>query len=201
MTGGAAQAPQSIERRAWCAALLCASTFAIAGCATVPGPRPDDGSEILSGRLALRVDARGPEAARSFSAAFDLRGAAGIGSLGLSTPLGSMLAQAHWSPSEVVLVTPQGTRRFDSLDALTRDVLGESVPIEAWFDWLHGRPWPGAPSTPGATSAAASAPSTPESFSQLGWSVDLSRFGDGAVSATRDVPAPTVTVRIRLDRS
>ncbi len=202
MTGGAARAPQSIERRGWwCVALLCASALFIAGCATVPGPRADDGGEILSGRLALRVEARGPEAARSFSAAFDLRGAAGAGSLGLSTPLGSMLAQARWSPAEVVLVTPQGTRRFESLDALTRDVLGESVPIEAWFDWLHGRPWPGAPSSSGAVSAAASTPSLPVSFEQLGWAVDLSRFGDGAVTATREVPAPTVTVRIRLDRS
>ncbi len=201
MTGGADQAPQSIERRAWCAALLAASALVVAGCVTVPGPGADDGGEILSGRLALRVEARGPEAARSFSAAFDLRGAAGAGSLGLSTPLGSMLAQARWSPAEVVLVTPQGTRRFETLDALTREVLGESVPIEAWFDWLHGRPWPGARSAPVAASTADSAPSAPESFSQLGWAVDLSRFGDGAVSATRDVPAPTVTVRIRLDRS
>ena len=114
-----------------------------------------------------------------------------------------MLAQARWSPTEVVLVTPQGTRRFADLDALTREVLGESVPIEAWFDWLHGRPWPGAASTP-STSADASMPRAVAhraSFMQLGWTVDLSRFGDGAVSATRATPAPTVTVRIRLDRS
>ncbi len=200
MTGGAAKAPRSIARRLWCATVLAASALVVAGCTTVPGPRADDG-EVLSGRLALRVDAQGPEAARSFSAAFDLRGAASAGSLGLSTPLGSMLAQARWSPTDVVLVTPQGTRRFTSLDALTREVLGESVPIEAWFDWLHGRPWPDATSVPVAASAAASAPSTPESFTQLGWTVDLSRFADGAVSATRATPAPTVTVRIRLDRS
>ena len=167
----------------------------------MPGPRPDDGGDVLSGRMALRVDAQGQDAARSFSAAFDLRGAASAGTLGLSTPLGSMLAQARWSPGEVMLVTPQGTRRFASLEALTREALGESVPIEAWFDWLRGRPWPGAPSTPVAAATAASTPSTPESFAQLGWTVDLSRFGDGAVSATRGMPAPTVTVRIRLDRS
>ncbi|MEO7114236.1 MAG: lipoprotein insertase outer membrane protein LolB [Caldimonas sp.] len=201
MTGGAATAPRSIAGRLWGATVIAAGALVVVGCTTVPGPRADDGGETLSGRLALRVDAQGPEAARSFSAAFDLRGAASAGSLGLSTPLGSMLAQARWSPTDVVLVTPQGTRRFASLDALTRDVLGESVPIEAWFDWLHGRPWPGAPSTPVAASTAPSAPSTPESFMQLGWAVDLSRFVDGAVSATRASPAPTVTVRIRLDRS
>lgn len=192
MTGGA-RAPHPIERGAWRAAAFAASLLFVAGCATVPGPRADDAGEALSGRLALRVDAAGPEPARSFSAAFDLRGTASVGTLGLSTPLGSMLAQARWSPVEVVLATPQGTRRFASLDDLTREVLGESVPIEAWFDWLRGRPWPGA--------SSAAAPSSPGGFAQLGWSVDLARFAEGAVSATREAPAPVVTVRIQLDRS
>ena len=170
----------------------------------MPGPRVGDGGDVLSGRLAVRVDAAGPDAARSLSAAFDLRGTSTSGTLGLSTPLGSLLVQARWSPGEVVLATPQGTRRFTSLDALTREVLGESVPIEAWFDWLRGRPWPGAPNAPllaTGTTASTSGASSPDGFAQLGWSVDLTRFGDGAVSATRTSPAPVVTVRIRLDRS
>ena len=203
MTGGA-RAPQPIERRTWCAAVATAGLLWLGGCATVPGPVAGDGVDALSGRLALHVDAAGPDAARSLSAAFDLRGTPASGTLGLSTPLGSMLAQARWSPAEVVLATPQGTRRFTTLDELTRDVLGESVPIEAWFDWLRGRPWPGATSTPLpaiGTTASTSDSSSPHSFAQLGWSVDLTRFGDGAVSATRTSPAPVVTVRIRLDRS
>jgi len=133
------------------------------------------------------------------SAAFDLRGDSRAGTLGLSTPLGSMLAQARWSPAEVVLTTPRETRRFASLDELTREALGESVPIEAWFDWLRGRPWPGAASAP--LDAATSPPSDPPApgFRQLGWRVDLSRFDAGAIAATRESPAPVVTVRIRLD--
>ena len=203
MTRGASTAPHPLGRRAFGVASLVASLLIVAGCATVPGPAPVVGGDTFSGRLAIRVDASGTEAARSLSAAFDLRGAADAGTLGLSTPLGSMLAQAQWSPAEVVLVTPQGTRRFASLEALTRDVLGESVPIEAWFDWLHGRPWPGAPSA-ASTSAPTASPMSASSFAgfaQLGWAVDLTRFGDGAVTATREAPAPTVTVRIRLDRS
>ena len=156
-------------------------------------PSPGVG-DVLSGRLALRVEALGDASPRAFSAAFDLRGDASAGTLGLSTPLGSMLAQARWSPTEVVLATPQGTRRFASLDDLTREALGESVPIEAWFDWLHGRPWPGAASDP--------SPAPAQGFAQLGWRVDLDHFAaDGAVAATRTVPPPRVTVRIRLDRS
>ena len=169
------------------------ATLGLAACTTLQPTQPV-GNDALSGRLALRVEASGDAAAKAFSAAFDLRGDPSAGTLALSTPLGSTLAQARWSPAEVVLATPQGTRRFANLDELTRDALGESVPIEAWFDWLRGRPWPGAPSEP--------APELREGFAQLGWRVDLASFAaDGLLNATRTAPPPTVTVRIRLDRS
>ena len=127
-------------------ALLALAVAALAACTTVPPAPTAAGADLLSGRLAVRVEPLGNEAARSLSAAFDLRGDSRAGTLGLSTPLGSLLAQARWAPGDVVLVTPRETRRFASLDELTREALGESVPIEAWFDWLRGRPWPGAPS-------------------------------------------------------
>ena len=182
----------------WLRGVVLAVTTLASACTTVP-PAPSEASDVLSGRLALRVEPVANEAPRSVSAAFDLRGDSRAGSLGLSTPLGSMLAQARWSPAEVVLTTPRETRRFASLDALTREALGESVPIEAWFDWLRGRPWPGAPSTPLETAPTpASNPPAP-SFRQLGWRVDLSQFGAGTIAATRETPAPIVTVRVRLD--
>src|SRR6185369_1956106 len=189
--------PDAALPRVVCMAAALAAV-ALAACSTLPPPAPVAG-EALSGRLALRVDATGQASAKAFSAAFDLRGDATAGTLGLSTPLGSTLAEARWSPAEVVLATPQGTRRFASLDELTREALGESVPIEAWFDWLRGRPWPGAPSEP--LDAATSPPSDPPApgFRQLGWRVDLSRFDAGTIAATRESPAPVVTVRIRLD--
>jgi len=190
--GGRAAAtlgPAAWPRAAFGLALVVA--LFISGCASVAPLAPAGAGESLSGRLALRVDANGMDPARAFSAAFDLRGSAQTGALALSTPLGSMLAQARWTPGEVVLITPQGTRRFADLDTLTREALGESVPIEAWFDWLRGRPWADAPSLPAANGTG---------FEQLGWSVDLARFADGAVLATRAAPAPAVTVRIQLDR-
>ena len=168
------------------------AAFAIAGCASVEPAAPVTGGEAFAGRLSVRVEPNGAAPARSLAAAFDLRGSASAGTLGLSTPLGSMLAEARWRPGSVVLVTPQGTRRFADLDDLTREVLGESVPVEAWFDWLHGRPWPGAASTSQAAGG---------SFSQLGWSVDLSRLAAGAVVASRQQPLPAVAVRIQLDGS
>lgn len=195
-TVGEALARRIRSRRAVSAAFV-AMSLLIAGCAQlVPLPSPAV-SESLSGRLSIRVEPFGSTAARAFSAAFDLRGDANDGVLGLSTPLGSMLARASWKPGAVLLVTPQEQRRFDDLDALTRELLGESVPVAAWFDWLHGRPWPAATSTPAAASTIAST----TGFEQLGWAVDISRLADGRVVAVRERPAPGVTVRIQLDRS
>lgn len=171
-----------------------ARAAALAGALLLPAcasfaPLPTVGSdEFLAGRLAIRVEASGSAGARAFSAAFDLRGTAGSGTLALSTPLGSTLAQARWRAGEVYLVTPQGRRDFATLDDLTREVLGESLPVEAWFDWLRGRPWPGAP----ASGAG------PE-FEQLDWRVDVRRLDAGSVVAVRLAPAPPVTVRIQLE--
>lgn len=194
MTRRGAEAPQqqpATPSRAGATFALALATLALAACTTLPSAAPA-GADTLSGRLALRVEASGDASSKAFSAAFDLRGDPSVGTLALSTPLGSTLAEARWSPAEVVLATPQGTRRFANLDELTRDALGESVPIEAWFDWLRGRPWPGAPSTPSAASGE-------RGFQQLGWAVSLARFDEGWISAQRD-HAPKVTVRARLDR-
>ena len=175
-------------------AVVLAFAGVVVACTTVPQAPPANPNDTLSGRLALRVEPVANEAPRSVSAAFDLRGDSRAGTLGLSTPLGTMLALARWSPNEVVLTTPKGERAFASLDELTREARGESVPIEAWFDWLRGRPWPGAPSEP--------APELRQGFAQLGWRVDLGSFNaDGMLNATRTAPPPMVTVRIRLDRS
>lgn len=162
----------------------------IGGCAVAPRVADEPG-DALAGRLAVRVEGNDGGAARSVSAAFELQGNAESGQLSLSTPLGSTLAQARWSPGSVLLVTPQGERRFKDLDALTREVLGEALPVAALFDWLRGRPWPGAPSQ------AQAAPGAP-GFAQLGWAVDLARFSESWVTARRDSP-PVVTVRAKIE--
>ena len=146
----------------------------------------------LSGRLAVRVDAVADAPVRNVNAAFELEGDARAGRLNLNSPLGSVLAQARWSPGSVVLATPEGEQSFADLDALTREALGESVPVVALFDWLRGRPWPGAESV-------ANAPPAEPGFRQLGWNVDLARFGEAWVAARRDT-APAVLVRAKLDR-
>lgn len=176
--------------RRWAPWLLAAAL--LGGCAAVPRSGPALSGEPLSGRLSVRVEGLDGAAARSLSASFELQGDAQNGRLDLATPLGTMLAQARWAPRHVVLATPQGESTFDDLDALTREVLGESVPVIALFDWLRGRPWPGAAST-------ALVPATGPGFLQLGWAISLARFDKAAITAQRE-QAPTVTVRAQLDR-
>jgi outer membrane lipoprotein LolB len=164
----------------------------LAACASVPKPPAVMGGELLSGRMSVQVDGAAASAPRSMSAAFELEGDAGVGRFGLVTPLGTVVAQARWRPGEVVLVTTQGETHFRDLDALTRQVLGEPLPVAALFDWLRGRPWPGAAS-------ASSVPPAEPGFEQLGWSVNLARFDEAWVTARR-AQAPAVTVRAKLDR-
>jgi outer membrane lipoprotein LolB len=173
------------RRRGAMAAALAGAV--LAGCANLALETPA-GGDTVSGRLAVRVDADAAQPARAVSAAFDLRGSAADGALALSTALGSILGQARWTEGRVTLTTPQGTRAYPDLATMTRDVLGESVPVEAWFDWLRGRPWPGA-----ASQAQAAG------FEQLGWSVDVSGQPQGRVVATRTAPPPAVTVRILVE--
>lgn len=177
-------------------------SLVLLGCATPtpPPPRQTSAGEVLSGRLAVVVadmpgtqagDAQ-PAPAQSLSAAFELRGSAQAGSLDLISPLGSIMAQAVWSPDGATLQSNRGRELYEDMDSLTRDMLGESLPVGALFDWLRGRPWGGAPSQPNK------APS-PEGFTQMGWQVDLSRFAQAVVLAERE-RAPKVTLRARLDR-
>ncbi len=138
------------------------------------------------------MDAVSGESARTLSAGFELRGDADRGSLNLATPFGTVLAQARWSPQQVLLVTPQGQTPYADLPALTRELLGEALPVAALFDWLRGRPWPG------ADSLATQPPEEP-GFAQLGWQVTLARFDEGFIEARRSEP-PVVTVRAQIER-
>lgn len=180
------------RRTAWITLPLAVTLVGALGACATPAPNSATAAaaDQLSGRLSVRIAAQGGGAERAVNVAFDLRGRPDAGQIDLSTPLGSVVAQARWSPAQVVLITPQGERRFDDLDSLSREALGEAIPVAALFDWLRGRPWPGAASQPDASG---------KGFTQLGWHVDLTRFGESQVIAQR-ADAPAVTVRAVLDR-
>lgn len=181
-----------IPWRAWAQATLLLA--ALAGCASpARSPLPEQAGAALHLVGRLSVQTSNPHSGRpeGGSAGFELSGSPAAGELALSTPLGTLLGRARWREGEVLLQRPGEERRYDSLEALTEDLLGGAIPVAALFDWLRGRPWPGAssdsPPTPGT-----------HGFSQLGWQIDLSGFADGLIVARR-LAEPAVTLRARLD--
>jgi outer membrane lipoprotein LolB len=187
-----AGAPRRMTGRAflpigWCMALL----VSLSACSTLAPPGQPPLQTAISGRMAVRVDPVEPGGTpRSSSGSFELLGTPAAGELRLSTSLGTTVAVARWRPGEVLLQADGQIRRYDDLDQLTRDMIGESLPVEALFDWLRGRPWPG--------SASESLPDGDAGFQQLGWRVSLAQAGEGLILASRSAP-PVVTVRAKVD--
>jgi outer membrane lipoprotein LolB len=99
----------------------------------------------------------------------------------------------HWTDTNAWLQTDQGERHFDTLGALSAEVLGEPLPLAALMNWVQGRP---DPDLPDATHI------TPNSFEQSGWQIDTTDIGIGRLNAQRPATASLrgITVRIRLDR-
>jgi outer membrane lipoprotein LolB len=155
-----------------------------AGCATPPTGE----SGWTSGRLSLQVDASPERRQQSLSVAFELRGSGDRGELRLNSPLGTQIAQARWAPGLASLRTGDGEQQFDGLDALSREALGEPLPLAALPDWLAGRPWAAAPHS-----------MQPDGFDQLGWHVQTGRLAEGWVTAQRRA-LPVVQLRVRLEQ-
>lgn len=127
------------------------------------------------------------------NAQFDLSGNEHQGSLRLSTPLGTTLADARWSRQGVLLVTEQGLQHFDDLEAMSQAVFSQNVPLPALWHWLQGQPWPARPAT------ALSDPR--EGFSQDGWVIRTRQLAsNGLLTAQHDGPPGQVILRLRLDR-
>lgn len=149
--------------------VLCA--LWLAGCAQ-PMPSAPAEENSWNGRIALQIDG---QASQSFSAMFELRGTAQAGGLVLLSPFGNRIAQLDWKDGHAQLVSGLDTRTSDSLDTLLQDVTGTRIPVTALFSWLKG------------TQASAT-----------GWQADLTGIADGRLTARRDDPQPTATLRIAL---
>ncbi len=149
--------------------VLCA--LWLAGCAQPMSSAPAE-ENSWTGRIALQID---EQASQSFSAMFELRGTAQAGGLVLLSPFGNRIAQLDWKDGHAQLVSGQDSRTSDSLDTLLQDVTGTRIPVTALFSWLKG------------TQASAT-----------GWQADLTGIADGRLTARRDDPQPTATLRIAL---
>lgn len=177
-------------------ALAVLGSAALGGCSSLPKA---DGAALadaprLTGKIGLIVPAGpgGQSRGQNVNASFELLGDPRRGQLEMSTSLGSLVARVSWQPGSAWLKTPDGDRAYDDIDALTQELLGEALPLQALFDWLRGRPWPQAPSRAVGESG----------FQQLGWQVDLRRFADQLISAQRlnpNGPEALATLRLKLD--
>jgi outer membrane lipoprotein LolB len=147
------------------------------------------------GRMSLKLAAFGQEAAKGVQVTFNLDGTPARGTLDLSTPLGTRMASVQWHERMAVLRTSDGEQPFESLDELTRHVLGEALPIPALMAWLEGGPaadqaWQGQPE------------GNRQQFTQAGWQVDLRERDSGYIDAQRPASPSQrgVTLRVRIDR-
>ena len=152
------------------------ATILIAGCARPISTTALNGptKELWTGRISLHVQSE-PE--QSFSAGFELKGKPDRGELTLISPLGNVLGVLRWSPGKAELDSGnQNVQHFDSVDALMAKTTGAAVPLSALFGWLQG-----------------------DNANVSGWLADLSRHGEGRISARRTQPAPQADLRIVLD--
>ena len=172
-----------MKRRFLAAAM--AVLASVSACTSVPRTEAVYDGVSWAGRLALRIDGTQPQ---SVSARFELRGQPNGGRFGLVTPIGTQLMQADWSAQGARLRLPDGERLYPDMEALTRDSLGEALPVGALFDWLQGRPVAGTAFTATATG-----------FAQSGWEVNTSEQSAGRIELARRAPAPIVTLRIIFD--
>jgi len=153
-------------------ALLASAVF-LTGCAT-PHRQVPPAAAFWTGRIGVQIQSQPPQ---SLSATFELQGSAERGGLLLLSPIGSTLAQLNWTPQTADL--SQGGQQWSSgnLDDLTTQLTGTALPVTALFDWLAGQ---------------ATAPA--------GWRVDLSQLAQGRIQAERHNPAPTVQLKVILER-
>ncbi|MDO7649248.1 MAG: hypothetical protein MUQ58_01190 [Burkholderiaceae bacterium] len=147
--------------------LVCAAT--LVGCASAPKPQhPEDGA--WHGKLSVVLETTPRQRQR---VDFDLYGSANRGELHLLSPLGTTVAQATWAPGKATIRKGNEVAAFDSLDALSREMLEAPLPVAALFGWLKGMDAP--------------AP---------GWRVDLCQVGKGRVQAVREWPQPTAKLNL-----
>lgn len=142
---------------------------------TQPAPSNDAPQATeWQGRLSLLVQSEPPQ---HLHAAFTLQGSPEQGTLTLTTPLGNVVAQAHWQAGQATLVQGEQQQRYASLDDLLRQTSLNNTPVIALFAWLQGQ--------------AAEAD---------GWHVDLSQHAKGRIQANRQYPLPAAEIKIVVEQ-
>lgn len=165
----------ALARRRLCTALAAGATLLLGGCATPQRQLTSTaGTGYWSGRMSVQVQSAPPQ---TTSGSFELSGNPRQGELVLLNPLGNIVARVHWTAEQASVTQGNTVREKASLDELTQELLGTSLPIAALFDWLQGRNTPA-----------------------QGWQAELDAFSDGKITAQRTSPLPEASLRIVLER-
>ena len=125
----------NLSRRWWLWACF-AGLVSLSGCALLSSTPRQPALEQLGhwqGRLSLKVIQEPPE---QFSANFEINGRPEQGELALYSPIGTTLAVARWSPDGAQLLQGQKVQSFVSVQAMTQQLTGNSLPLPQLLAWL-----------------------------------------------------------------
>lgn len=169
----------------------------LAGCAGPARIAGEGAAFERTGRFAVNVTEAGG-AADAVQGGFAWRDTGQRLRLDLVNPLGSTLARIVVEPSGAVLEHADGsTESASDADALLARVLGTALPVANLRDWLRGRTGAG-----GTTHMQRDEQGRPETFSQDGWQLRLSRYdalGPGLLRLERRDGARRISVRLAID--
>ncbi len=155
----------------------------VAGC-TVARPDVDASVDF---RLRGKIAVRGPDDA--FSASFDWMQTGEAFDIELWGPLGQGRVHLRGDTTRLTVTDARGeTASGISAEPFLASKLGWSVPIAALPYWVRGRYDPGS----AVAGERRAADGTLAGFKQLGWTVEVSRWGESALGR---VPARIVAVQ------
>ena len=145
----------------------------LVGCGTTPTRPYEPQSGIWQGRISIYIEEI--DKPQSYIAGFLLKGSNNKGSLEVYNPVGSTIAQLSWNGNTAQLYDGNKTTYAESLNELLAQVFGTPLPTEALFSWLSG-----------------------QAMQAQGWQVNLARYAQGRIEATRDWPQPVTRMKIAL---
>jgi len=120
----------------WGLSLFLAGMVTLSGCAIFTSTPRQPALEKFGhwqGRLSLKVI---QEPAEQFSANFEVNGRPEQGELALYSPIGTTLAVARWSPDGAQLLQGTKVQSFVSVQAMTQQLTGNSLPLPQLLAWL-----------------------------------------------------------------
>lgn len=146
---------------------------ALVGCSPLPSRPYEPQAGIWQGRISITIEET--DKPQSYTAGFLLKGSHSQGTLEVYNPVGSTIAQLSWSGHTAQLYDGSKVTYAQSLHELLAQVFGTPLPTDALFAWLGGHP-----------------------AQAQGWQVNLTRYPQGRIEATRETPLPRARMKIAL---